>query len=68
MLAANTVRQVFPQNTESMNRPSAAKLILLLVVIACAVAGALKVKEWIDIDRCLDSGGRWNYETKQCEH
>jgi len=22
---------------------------------------------WIEIDRCLDGGGRWNYETSQCQ-
>lgn len=25
-------------------------------------------KGFLAIDRCLDSGGRWNYEVKQCEH
>ncbi len=22
---------------------------------------------WLDVDRCLDRGGRWNYEAGWCE-
>lgn len=22
---------------------------------------------WFEIDTCLDRGGRWNYQTNQCE-
>lgn len=27
----------------------------------------LYASEFMKIDRCLDAGGRWNYELKQCE-
>jgi hypothetical protein len=44
------------------------KFFIVLAALGLLTAGALKVKEWIDIDCCLDSGGSWNYTTKQCEH
>jgi hypothetical protein len=44
------------------------KLLIVLAALGLLTVGALKVKEWIDIDRCLDSGGSWNYSKKQCEH
>ena len=27
-----------------------------------------KIDHFLDIDRCLDSGGRWNYEAELCEY
>lgn len=38
--------------------------IVFLLIIAIA---AFWVKDWLTIDRCLDSGGRWNYDSKICE-
>jgi hypothetical protein len=38
--------------------------ILLLVVTALGYWA----KGWMDIDRCLDGGGRWNYDKGVCEH
>lgn len=27
-----------------------------------------KLTRFFEIDKCLDSGGRWNYELEQCEY
>jgi len=37
---------------------AAVLLALLLLLAAC--------EEW-EVDKCLDRGGRWNDQTKQCE-
>ena len=31
------------------------------------VFGIIKINRSLQIDKCLDCGGRWNYETKKCE-
>ena len=38
------------------------KVIFLLVAI-CFLGAC----EYLDVDKCLDAGGRWNYETSACE-
>jgi hypothetical protein len=43
------------------------KLVGLLAFAVLIAAGFL-LKGCITADTCLDSGGRWNYETKVCEH
>jgi len=35
-------------------------------VVAAAIACAAVI-EFIEGDSCLDAGGRWNYESHQCE-
>lgn len=40
----------------------AATSVLILLVCKFWFSG------WLQVDRCLDSGGRWNYERKTCEH
>lgn len=27
-----------------------------------------KIDQFLKVDRCLDRGGRWNYEINQCEY
>jgi len=47
----------------------ASKFFLLLLLMAALMAfSMLKLKRWLDIDACLDSGGRWNYEENRCEY
>ena len=41
-------------------------LIWALLSIALIALG-LYLKRQLEIDDCLDSGGRWNYETATCE-
>jgi hypothetical protein len=38
-----------------------------LVVLVAAVYFVYG-SEFMKVDRCLDAGGRWNYELKQCEY
>ena len=42
--------------------------LLILMVLSCALWVALYLKQWVAIDRCLDSGGSWNYEKSECDH
>lgn len=44
------------------------KMIFGLVVVAFVIAAGFWLKGCLAIDGCLDSGGRWNYDTKTCEH
>ena len=42
-------------------------IIILIISGAFGVFGFNWVKNFIEVDRCLDGGGRWNYETNTCE-
>jgi hypothetical protein len=44
--------------------------LALIVIFYC---GALFIandgnRDFLAIDSCLDSGGKWNYTTRTCEH
>lgn len=39
--------------------------VILLVVLIFAW---VKVGQFVEIDHCLDYGGKWNYETVKCEY
>jgi hypothetical protein len=43
------------------------KWIVAAVVVALLAAG-LWVRQFFQIDGCLDSGGRWNYDSGVCEY
>jgi hypothetical protein len=46
------------------------KLIIIFVlsgIILVSVYGIFKIARFLQIDSCLDKGGRWNYELKECE-
>jgi hypothetical protein len=40
--------------------------LALFVLLAAAAVWFLN-SEWMDIDRCLDGGGRWDKASKQCQ-
>lgn len=42
-------------------------LIGLVILFAFGLILTPKVKRFFEIDSCLDSGGRWNYEMNYCE-
>jgi hypothetical protein len=42
------------------------QIIVILIIAAFAVLGVWG-REQLKIDRCLDQGGRWNYERSACE-
>lgn len=48
-----------------MKRSSIVVLGVLLSVALLAIGCFLKRQ--LDIDDCLDGGGRWDYETSKCE-
>lgn len=47
--------------------PSMRGLTVVLAVICVALALLPSANQVLQIDRCLDSGGRWNYDGLQCE-
>lgn len=50
-----------------MNRKKLIILILGLFLILTGIWAYPKIDEFFKVDSCLDKGGRWNYETKECE-
>lgn len=43
------------------------KLITLVLALLILVAALYFGKQFLDVDACLDSGSRWNYEIDVCE-
>jgi hypothetical protein len=43
------------------------KLLILLLAAALLSLAAWRAKRWLDIDRCLDAGGRWDYSAQKCD-
>jgi hypothetical protein len=37
-----------------------------LVIGALTMRGCTSFLSWLEIDGCLDSGGKWDYQFKQC--
>lgn len=44
------------------------KICCILALIVILVFVFFRINRFLEIDSCLDSGGRWNYETNQCEY
>jgi hypothetical protein len=43
------------------------KILILAVVLILLIAGGIWLRKQLQIDGCLDAGGRWNYEEGGCE-
>jgi hypothetical protein len=43
---------------------TAAGFVVVLIILILWI----NYGEFWQIDRCLDSGGAWNYSSKECEH
>jgi hypothetical protein len=47
------------------------KYLLGIIILSALVILIVVIYPWLDtqyqIDKCLDSGGHWNYEKKECE-
>ena len=43
------------------------KKIPLVIALILLIAFTFWMKGCVDIDKCLDNGGRWNYEKGVCE-
>jgi hypothetical protein len=41
--------------------------ILIILSAVIIVFGYIKFKKFIEIDKCLDKGGSWNYKTDKCD-
>lgn len=45
------------------------KLILFVIIVGFGgISLYMKSTDFFAIDKCLDSGGRWNYDEKKCEY
>jgi hypothetical protein len=44
------------------------RLVLCALSLALLVIFGYFLKGFLEIDSCLDRGGRWNYETGTCEY
>ena len=51
-----------------MTRRVRLTILLMLAVAVLALWLAPKAARWLAVDRCLDSGGRWDTAQGQCEH
>jgi hypothetical protein len=43
-------------------------ILLSLAIFIVASISTTEVKEQLEIDKCLDNGGKYNYQTNLCEH
>ena len=43
------------------------KTVLTVAFLVAVIAAYLMFSDFLKIDSCLDSGGKWNHETKVCE-
>ena len=50
-----------------MTRKKFKILVIVLLCIMLTVYGYIKAKYFFEIDSCLDKGGSWNYQKKECE-
>lgn len=44
--------------------------ILIILLILGLIYFSFNYKNWVqfwEVDKCLDAGGRWNYENNYCE-
>lgn len=44
------------------------KIVMIFIAVVILIAAGIWARGFLSVDSCLDSGGRWNYETKICEH
>ncbi|WP_299773622.1 hypothetical protein [uncultured Pseudoteredinibacter sp.] len=56
------------EKSESMQFSNKAKFLLMLFVfVIFIVFSGLKLLDWIEVDSCLDAGGRYNYQLSKCD-
>ena len=54
--------------SRKINPDSFKVLIIGLVFWVLLLIATLKVLNFVQVDKCLDSGGSYNYQTKACVH
>jgi len=42
-------------------------LVILILILPAVMLVGLYVREWFQVDACLDSGGSFNYTTMTCD-
>jgi len=42
------------------------KIILSMIIVILLISLILWLITFFQIDKCLDNGGRWNYEEQKC--
>ena len=52
---------------DQLNRVSSRRAVLVAIALAVTLAVAWWIRGQLLIDRCLDSGGRWDYDSAECE-
>jgi hypothetical protein len=43
------------------------RIVLAAVAIGLLAIAGVRIADYIAVDRCLDSGGRWNHHIGACE-
>ncbi len=43
------------------------RLAVISIAVSIVVLAVLIGQRWLQIDACLDNGGRWDYELNHCE-
>ena len=64
-LSEEEIRLVMGRPRPKVSRRDA---LLAALLLAAIVVGAIYAARWLAIDRCQDSGGRWDFERSRCEH
>jgi hypothetical protein len=51
-----------------MDKKNIKKSIIWVVALIAMIWIFSEIIQFFKVDSCLDSGGRWNYETNECEY
>ena len=44
------------------------RLVVAGFALLVIVAAAIWFRNFLAVDSCLDNGGRWDYERRECDH
>ncbi len=68
-LVARTVPMGSARSTDVLSRSTISpfKLVLVVSVVVALLAGGLWFRRQVQIDTCLDAGGRWDSVDQECE-
>lgn len=50
-----------------MNQLSKKRLLIAIIFVLSVLSASLYLRRELQIDSCLDSGGRWDYEQSVCD-
>lgn len=52
----------------SLRSMSPKRVVILVIVLALLIWGAFFLYRQLQIDDCLDGGGRWDYQNQVCDY